>query len=93
MSFQFATCERSRAKEFIQSVYPSYLVVDSGKTKEFLDVLEEDIVRVTDPSVHGRATIVSGKNWNEDRDRDRVSQLSQDMHYEILNTLKDKESE
>lgn len=65
--FMFATCDRNRALEFIQKVYPSKKITDTiDCAKPLLDFVEKDIVRVQDPLMHGNTIqIVPSNNWDE----------------------------
>ena len=70
MGVQFATCERRRALEFIQRVYPSKEITDTDDSaKQLLDFVEKDLVRIQDPMMYGnRIQVVPGKNWIESED-------------------------
>jgi hypothetical protein len=59
---------RNKALEYIQRVYPNKLITDtSGSIKALLDLVEEDIVRIQDPTMYGsRIGVVPGKKWRED---------------------------
>ncbi len=65
MTFQFATCERHRALEFLQKLYPSRVVTDAPESAgKVLDYVEKDIIRIPDPFVHGsRVAVYPSKNW------------------------------
>jgi hypothetical protein len=52
MVFQFATCERGRALEFLKILYPNGSVSEES-AKDVLDLVEADIVRIPDPAMHG----------------------------------------
>ena len=69
MKIEFATCERSRALEFIQRVYPSKTITDTPDCAgPLLDFVEKDIVRIQDPMMHGNQIAVSpsATNWKEE---------------------------
>ena len=68
MFIQFATCERKRALDYIQKVYPDKIITDTpGSAKELLDFVEKDIIRIQDPMMYGDIIqIVPGKKWIED---------------------------
>ena len=70
MAIEFATCERSRALEFIQRVYPSKKITDTpASAGPLLDLVEKDIVRIQDPALHGNngkiAVSPNAENWDE----------------------------
>lgn len=69
MSIHFATCVRKTALEFIQKVYPSKIITDTeDSAKDLLDFVEQDIVRIQDPMMHGnKIQVIPGKNWKEDK--------------------------
>ena len=65
MSFMFATCERGRALEFLQKLYPSSEITDTEESaSDLLDFVEKDIIRITDPSFH-TGQIIQSDNWND----------------------------
>ena len=69
MNIEFATCERKRALEFIQKVYPSRVITDTADSAgPLLDFVEQDIVRIQDPTMYGGRIEVSpnATNWHED---------------------------
>ena len=70
MVVSFATCERRRALEYIQRVYPSRVITDTPESAgPLLDFVEKDIVRVQDPTMYGnRIGVVPGNKWVEDAD-------------------------
>lgn len=70
MNIMFATCERKRALEFLQAVYPSKEITDTPESAgPLLDFVEQDIVRIPDPMMHGkRIEVIPGKKWVEDAD-------------------------
>jgi len=83
-TFEFATCERWRALEFIQRVYPGRDdIVDSPESAgPLLDFVEKDIVRIQDPMMHGDSPQVSpGRNWDEEH-RDAVVAACEIFHTE-----------
>jgi hypothetical protein len=67
MIINFATCERKRALEYIQRVYPSKTITDSADCAgPLLDFVEKDIVRIQDPTMYGDSIQVTpSKNWDE----------------------------
>ena len=68
MNIEFATCERKRALEFIQHVYPSKTITDTPDCAgPLLNLVERDIVRVQDPMLYGNRIAVSpnATNWDE----------------------------
>lgn len=68
MNIEFATCERHRALEFIQRVYPSKTITDTPDCAgPLLDLVERDIVRIQDPTMYGGQIAVSpsANNWDE----------------------------
>lgn len=69
MNIEFATCERKRALEFIQRVYPSKKITDTPDCAgPLLDLVEKDIVRIQDPMMYGNRIEISpnAKNWKEE---------------------------
>lgn len=74
MNIEFATCERVRALEFIQRVYPSKKITDTPDCAgPLLDLVEKDIVRIQDPTMYGNRIGVSpnADKW-EEKYRDEV---------------------
>jgi len=74
MHIEFATCERKRALEFIQKVYPNKVITDTPNCAgPLLDLVEKDIVRVQDPMMYGNSIAISpnANNWDE-KYRDEV---------------------
>lgn len=67
MRFHFATCERRRALQFLQDVYPSKDISDTPESAgPLLDFVQKDIVRVQDPMMHGSTiAIIPATNWDE----------------------------
>lgn len=67
MIINFATCDRKRALEFIQKVYPSKTITDTPESAgPLLDFVEKDIVRIQDPIMYGnRIEVIPSKNWDE----------------------------
>lgn len=77
---QFATCERDTALRFLAKLYPSRVVEDTlDSAKELLDLIEADIVRVTDPAYHG-GQIVPGTYWDESK-RNQVAAVCAAFHH------------
>ena len=75
MNIEFATCERKRALEFIQKVYPSKEITDTEEcAKPLLDLVEKDIVRIQDPMMYGNQIAVSpnAKNWDDKYKKDVI---------------------
>ena len=68
MDIEFATCDRKRALEFIQKVYPGKVITDTQDSAgPLLDFVEKDIVRIQDPRMYGsRIQVSPGKKWVED---------------------------
>ena len=69
MKIEFATCERHRALQYIQQVYPDRVITDTPDSAgPLLDFVEKDIVRIQDPAMHGNQIAVSpnAANWKEE---------------------------
>lgn len=81
MHIQFATCERNRALEYIQRVYPSQNITDTPDCAgPLLDFVEKDIVRIQDPTMYGKNIgVVPGNSWN-DSYRDAVLKAATLFH-------------
>lgn len=81
MFINFATCERGRALEFIQRVYPSKTITDTPESAgPLLDLVEQDIVRIQDPMMYGkRIEVTPGKKWDE-RHRSTVVVAGKQVH-------------
>jgi hypothetical protein len=63
MNLVFATCERRRALGFLRKLYPGCAVDDTpGSAGPLLDLVEADVLRISDPDFHG-GTVFPGKNW------------------------------
>jgi len=67
MKIEFATCEKKRALEYIQKVYPSKIITDTPDSAgPLLDYVEKDIIRIQDPLMYGNSIqVIPGKNWVE----------------------------
>ena len=66
MTFAFATCDRKRALEFLQKLYPSRVVADTEESvKDLLDIIAADEMRVCDPEFHG-GQMIYGRNQKTD---------------------------
>lgn len=73
MHIEFATCERHRALEFIQRVYPSKTITDTPESAgKLLDYVEKDIVRIQDPMMYGNAIQVSPATHWDEKYRDEI---------------------
>jgi len=74
MNIQFATCERKRALEYLQKVYPGEKIEDTPESAgKLLDLVEKDIVRIQDPYMYGdRIGVIPGKKWDEKYRRDVI---------------------
>ena len=61
MAIMFATCEPTRAFQFLKTKW-------SGITEEeasvLLDWIRRDVIRITDPGFH-TLEVVPGRNWDE----------------------------
>lgn len=70
MPFSAATCVRSSALGFLKKVYPSKGITDTKESAgPLLDFVEQDIVRIQDPLMHGdRIEVIPEKKWTEDPD-------------------------
>lgn len=83
--FQFATCERERALAFLRKLYPNRKVEDTKKCAgPLLDLVEKDVVRITDPD-HHQAMVVPGTHWVEEERGDIVA-LCQKFHDDLMAT-------
>jgi hypothetical protein len=83
MNIKFATCERKRALEYIQRVYPSKIITDTPESAgPLLDFVEADMVRIQDPMMYGnRIQVVPGKAWVEaDAIRKNIGDACQIFH-------------
>lgn len=68
MSFQFATCDRRFALEFLQREYPNRVIEDTPDSVGLLlDLVAQDLIRVQDPKFHQPCQIVPGNKWDESR--------------------------
>ena len=66
MKFQFATCVRSTALGFLQKLYPSQEITDTDEVAALLDLVQDDIIRIPDPYMHGqRVAVFPSKNWDK----------------------------
>ncbi len=64
MKIRFETCVRKTALLYLQKLYPSKTITEE-LAKDILDLVEADIIRVPDPSMHGkRVAIYPSKNWD-----------------------------
>lgn len=83
MSFQFASCQwRPYAKSFIQKMFPDKEIVDS-EIPLLIALIDEDVLRVQDPDMHGVCQIVTGNNYSESRTDDidkAIKQFTENMH-------------
>lgn len=77
-NFVFATCERERALGFLKLWYPRGNVMDTKESaKPLLDLVEQDLIRVTDPRCHplpdGQMGISPGRNYIPEDHREYVA--------------------
>lgn len=76
---KFATCVRSTALKFLQEGYPSYKVTDTEvSAKNLLDLVEKDIIRITDPAFH-RLAIIPG-NFHDSENDFEIIEVSSKFH-------------
>ncbi len=62
-TIRFETCVRNRALTFLKGHYPKRIVEDTeNSAAAVLDLVEGDVFRIPDPSLHG-GTIYPSKNW------------------------------
>lgn len=80
----FATCDRHRALQYLQSVYPSASITDTPDCAgPLLDVIEQDIVRLQDPMMYGnRISVVAGTHWDEGR-RAEIAAIAAEFHRRV----------
>lgn len=85
MNIEFATCERKRALEFIQRVYPSASIKDTPEQAgPMLDLVEKDVIRIQDPMMYGNSIqAVPGRNWDESL-RDSIAAIGKAFHEAAL---------
>ena len=68
MNIQFATRDRRRALEFLNTMYDREILDTPDDAGPLLDMVEQDLARVQDPMMYGDTIqIVPGKNFTEDR--------------------------
>jgi hypothetical protein len=80
MLIQFATCDRNRALVFLQKLYPNRDIKDEGLTARVLDFVEQDVIRIPDPDMHGsRVEICASHNYREEI-ADDVLKALQEFH-------------
>ncbi len=65
MHVRFETCERRRALGFLRKFYPNAKLEDKGNTKDVLDLVEADIIRIPDPQFHPGGRIYPSSNWDD----------------------------
>lgn len=74
MSFQFATCDRRFALEFLQHEYPNRVIEDTPESVgPLLDLIAADLIRVQDPKFHQPCQIVPGNKWDASRQAEIVA--------------------
>lgn len=84
MAFQFATCDVHRARGFIQSAYPDREIdFEADAVAKIMDLIRRDVVRVTDPAMHGSAQIVGSTGYTEAM-HGEFFQASKAMHDAIM---------
>lgn len=64
----FATCNVASAKKYILSKYPNNNL-DDEKFNEAFDLINQDIFRLTDPSMHGSIAVIAGSKYKESEHR------------------------
>ena len=83
--FQFATCDRKMALRFLQELYPekkTRITEQAEEVKHVLNMVEKDMFRIPDPSMHGpRVAILPGKNWDEQQRRQVLNALQKMVEY------------
>ena len=81
---RFETCNRYNALKFLQQFYPGCSVRDTqNSAAPVLDLVEEDIVRIPDPSLHSDGAITPSTNWDERR-RDEVMRKFREFHENVM---------
>ena len=80
---QFATCDRKRALCFLQEVYSLRNIKDTPDSAgPVLDFVEQDLIRIQDPSIYGKQIqVMPGKNWKENM-RDQITKACSIFHKE-----------
>jgi len=65
MNIVFATCDESRARDFIRAAYPGTQIdFDHPALKAVIDLVKIDAIRITDPAM-GRPAIVGSANMTD----------------------------
>jgi len=85
MRIEFATCDRKRALEYLQKVYPSKEITDTPDSAgPLLDFVEKDIVRIQDPFMYGMTIkVIPGNKWEEsDEIRNLIVKACEIIHKE-----------
>lgn len=78
MNIRFETCDRKRALQFLQKLYPDSTITDTeDSAKAVLDIVEKDIIRIPDPSMHGqRVGVIPSRNWVDSQKDEYVDILT-----------------
>ncbi|MFW6173692.1 MAG: hypothetical protein ACOC5T_08105, partial [Elusimicrobiota bacterium] len=61
IKMMFASCQKNMVIDFIRHFYPTFQESDSPK---MMSLIDKDILRVTDPNMHGQAELVHGKKYD-----------------------------
>jgi len=80
MALSFATCERTRAFQFLEEFYPKRdISSEAPEVIAVLDWVEKDVIRIPDPAFHPGGGIVTGKNYQNEQ-RDEVMKALEAFH-------------
>jgi hypothetical protein len=83
MGLHFTAPDRATALRFLQTLYPSKNVRDQPESAgPLLDLIDSDVVRIQDPTMHGpKVAVIPGPNWKEDL-RSSVTEICARFHGE-----------
>ena len=83
MEISFATCIRNTALGFIEEGNPSYIINKECSTlKRILDLVQEDVIRITDPAFH-KLAIIPGKNYDSSYEEE-LQKLGKDFFSSLV---------
>ncbi len=61
----FATCDRKTAMQFLERGYPTRNInFNNESISAMLDLIENDVMRVQDPQMHGSPNLISGQKYS-----------------------------
>lgn len=68
----FVTCDKQMAIRHLKKFYPSHEITEEN-TKEIMEYITADIVRIPDPDFHPGGAVMPSKNWDPTKEKEIVA--------------------